>query len=449
MTDKLESSALAVVVLAAGKGTRMHSRAAKVMQPVAGRAMVLHVLETAAALAPARRVVVIGAAMEELAAAVAPWPTVVQEPQLGTGHAVRQAAAALDGFAGDVLVLYGDTPLVEAETLARLLAARGDAALAVLGFRPAEPGGYGRLVVAADGTLERIVEARDADPDTLAIRLCNSGVMAVEAAVMAALLPRLDNANAKGEYHLTDLVALGAQAGRRSVVVEAAAESLQGINTRAELAAAEATMQRRLRAKAMDEGATLIDPDSVFLSWDTALGRDVAVGPNVVFGPGVSIGEGAEILPFSHLEGVGIAAGARIGPFARLRPGTVVGEGARIGNFVEVKAADIAAGAKVNHLSYIGDASVGAAANIGAGTITCNYDGFAKHRTVIGAGAFIGSNAALVAPVSIGDGAMVGAGSTITGDVEAEALAVARGEQKTVAGGAERFRRRRARRAED
>jgi bifunctional UDP-N-acetylglucosamine pyrophosphorylase / glucosamine-1-phosphate N-acetyltransferase len=444
MTDKT-SPALAVVVLAAGKGTRMRSTLPKVLHPLAGLPLVGHVLATAEALAPERRLVVVGAGADAVAEAVAPWPSVVQEPQAGTGHALMQAGDALSGFTGDVLVLYGDTPLLEAETLSALLEARrkAGAAAAVLGFRPADPGLYGRLVCDADGTLERIVEAREADAETLALTLCNSGVMAIDGAALPGLLARLDNANAKGEYYLTDIVAIAAADGRASVMVEASEESLLGINSRADLAVAEAEIQTRLRARALAGGATLVDPASTFFSHDTVLAQDVSVGPNVVFGPGVRIGEGTEILPFCHLEGVEVAAGARIGPFARLRPGTRLGEGARIGNFVETKAAEIAAGAKVNHLSYVGDASVGAGANIGAGTITCNYDGFAKHRTEIGAGAFIGSNTALVAPVSIGDGAMVGAGSTVTKDVEPDALAVARGAQRDIPDGAGRFRRQR------
>ncbi|MDP6952047.1 MAG: bifunctional UDP-N-acetylglucosamine diphosphorylase/glucosamine-1-phosphate N-acetyltransferase GlmU, partial [Alphaproteobacteria bacterium] len=426
-------------------GTRMRSALPKVLHPLAGLPLVGHVLAIAEALAPERRVVVVGAGGEAVAEAVAPWPSVVQEPQAGTGHALMQASDVLDGFTGDVLVLYGDTPLLEVETLSTLLEARrkAAAACAVLGFRAADPGLYGRLVCDDDGTLERIVEAREADAETLAIDLCNSGVMAIDGEALPGLLSRLDNANSKGEYYLTDIVAIAAADGRSSVMAEAPEDSLLGIDSRADLAVAEAEIQTRLRARAMAAGVTLTDPASVFFSHDTALAEDVTIGPNVVFGPGVRVGAGTEILPFCHLEGVEVTARARIGPFARLRPGTRLGEGARIGNFVETKAAEIAAGAKVNHLSYIGDASVGAASNIGAGTITCNYDGYAKYRTEIGAGAFIGSNTALVAPVSIGDGAMVGAGSTVTKDVEGDALAVARGQQRNVPDGAGRFRRQR------
>jgi bifunctional UDP-N-acetylglucosamine pyrophosphorylase/glucosamine-1-phosphate N-acetyltransferase len=445
--SKADIGEIAVVVLAAGKGTRMRSALPKVMHPLAGRPMLCQVVETAAQLAPKRAVVVVGADMDGIAELVAPWPTVVQEPQMGTGHAVLQARAALDGFTGDVLVLCGDTPLIRVETLRALIAARrgpGRPAVAVLGFRPADPGPYGRLEMAADGTLARIVEAADADAKALANGLCNSGVTAADAALLFDLLDRLGTDNAKGEVYLTDVVAAARAAGRTAVVLEADADELRGVNTRAELAAAEAVIQERLRRRAMDAGASLTDPASVWLSHDTRLGRDVRVGPNVVFGPGVTVGDEVEILPFCHLEGAAVARGARIGPFARLRPGTEVGEGARVGNFVEVKAARIEAGAKVSHLSYVGDARVGAGANVGAGTITCNYDGVTKSRTEIGAGAFIGSNTALVAPVTIGDGAVIGAGSTITGDVEADALAVARGEQRSVPGGARRYRARRA-----
>jgi len=445
-SDRSGEAALAVVVLAAGQGTRMQSALPKVMHPLAGRPMICQVLETAAALSAERTVVVVGPDMSALADLVAPNPSAVQAERRGTGHAVLQARDALAGFSGDVLVLYGDTPLLTVDTLTGVLAARrgeGDPGVVVLGFRPDDPGAYGRLIVSEDGSLERIVEARDADSETLALDLCNSGVMAVDGAILFDLLDQLGNDNAKGEYYLTDLVGLARNAGRTAAVVEAPASELVGVNSRADLAAAEAAMQARLRDAAMAAGATLTDPATVWFSHDTRLGRDVTVGPNVVFGPGVTVGNDVTVLPFSHLEGVTVAPGARVGPYARLRPGTVVGEGARIGNFVEVKAAVIDAGAKINHLSYIGDAHVGAGANVGAGTITCNYDGFTKSLTDIGAGAFIGSNSALVAPVKVGDGAFVGAGSTITRDVEADAIAVTRAEQKAVPEGAKRYRARR------
>ncbi len=444
--DRPGGAALAVVVLAAGQGTRMRSALPKVMHPLAGRPMILQVLQTANALSPDRTIVVVGPNMPSLADLVTPHPTPVQTEQLGTGHAVLQARDALGNHSGDVLILFGDTPLLTVDTLTAVLAARhgpADPAVVVLGFRPDDPGAYGRLVLAEDGSLVKIVEARDADPETLDIDLCNSGVMAVDGTVLFELLDQLGNANAKGEYYLTDLVALARAAGRNTAVVEAPADELLGVNSRADLAIAEAVMQDRLRAAALSGGATLVDPKTVWFSHDTRIGQDTIVSPNVVFGSGVTIGDGVDVLPFSHLEGVTVADGARIGPYARLRPGTNVGAGARIGNFVEIKAAEIEAGAKVNHLSYVGDAHVGAGANVGAGTITCNYDGFTKSLTEIGAGAFIGSNSALVAPVKVGDGAIVGAGSTITRDVEADAMAVTRADQKSVASGAKRFRERR------
>ncbi|MCG8508649.1 MAG: bifunctional UDP-N-acetylglucosamine diphosphorylase/glucosamine-1-phosphate N-acetyltransferase GlmU, partial [Rhodospirillales bacterium] len=343
--------------------------------------------------------------------------------------------------------VFGDTPLVSPATLEAMLAARNadpSPGVVVLGFRPPEPGDYGRLIAAEDGTLEAIVEAKEATPDQKRIGLCNSGVMAVDGRGLFGWLDRIGNDNAKGEYYLTDLVALVRSDGRICSVVEAPVEELIGINTRADLALAEAIVQTDLRARAMAGGATLIDPASVFFSWDTKLGRDVTIGPNVVFGPGVSVGDGSEIHAFSHIEGAVVGKDARVGPFARLRLGTDIADTARIGNFVEIKNADVETGAKVNHLTYVGDARIGPAANIGAGTITCNYDGYFKDRTEIGAGAFIGSNTALVAPVKVGDGATVGAGSVITKNVEADALAVTRGELRHVDGWAKAFRKRRS-----
>jgi bifunctional UDP-N-acetylglucosamine pyrophosphorylase/glucosamine-1-phosphate N-acetyltransferase len=410
----------------------MKSRRPKVMHPLAGRPMIGHLLATVDAMAPDEVVVVIGEDMDEVADAVHPHKTAVQHERLGTAHAVRAAMGALDGFDGDVVVLYGDTPLITRETVTAMLGARrgeGDPAVVVLGFRPDDPGAYGRLIAGADGALERIVEAKDANDDELAVDLCNSGVMAFDGKVLAGLLARIGNDNAKGEYYLTDAVELARADGRACRVIEGDAEELLGINSRGELAVAEALVQSDLRAAALEGGATLIDPSTVYFSFDTALGTDVTVGPNVVFGPGVSVGDGADIKAFCHIEGATIGAGVSVGPFARLRPEAVVADGARIGNFVEIKKATVEPGAKVNHLSYIGDARVGANANIGAGTITCNYDGFFKSFTDIGAGAFIGSNTALVAPVKIGDGAVVGAGSTITHDVAADALSLTRAQQ--------------------
>lgn len=433
----------AAVVLAAGKSTRMKTDLPKVMHRLAGRMMIEHVLANLSPLNCEPIVVVIGTAMDKLAAAVAPNPTAIQTQQLGTGHAVLAARPVLEEFAGDVLVVFGDCPFISPETIGRMLARRraaDDPAVVVLGMRPADPAEYGRLIVDAGGMLQAIIEHRDATPAQRAITLCNSGVMAIDGRRMFGLLERVSNANAKGEYYLTDIVGIARDEGANCAVVEAPATELIGINSRAELAAAEAILQERLRSQAMAGGATLTDPKSVFLAVDTKLGRDVLVGPHVVFGPGVVVEDGAEIKPFCHIEGARIAKAATVGPFARLRPGTVVGEGARIGNFVEAKNATLGSRAKANHLTYLGDAAVGAGANIGAGTITANYDGFNKHRTEIGADASIGSNSVLVAPVMVGRGAMVGAGSVITQSVSPDALALARGRQIEKSGWAKAFR---------
>ena len=437
----------AAIVLAAGLGTRMASEKPKVLHSIAGRPMICHVIETLGQFAPDRIAVVVGKDMDSVAAMVSPHPCCLQEPRLGTGHAVLAAKSAMQDFDGDVLIVYGDTPLVSQATFAAMLEARRATAgtgAVVLGFRPVEPGDYGRLVVGDDGSLEAIVEAKEASPSQLAIPLCNSGVMAVDGARLFGWLARIGNDNAKGEYYLTDLIELARADGQRCAFVEAPEDELLGINSRADLAVAEAVVQTELRARAMAAGVTMIDPASVFLCWDTQLGREVEIGPNVVFGPGVSVGEGAEIMAFSHLEGATVGANARIGPFARLRPGADIAETARIGNFVEIKNATVQLGAKVNHLTYIGDARIGPRANIGAGTITCNYDGYFKDHTDIGEGAFIGSNTALVAPVKIGDGAITGAGSVITKDVAADSLALTRGPLKVIAGWASRFRKKRA-----
>ena len=433
---------LAVVVLAAGMGTRMKSDLPKVMHPLAGRPMIRHLLETVARLDPARQVVVVGPGMEALEAAVAPHQTVVQHERRGTGHAVLQARRALEGFEGTILVLYGDTPLISEATLLRLLAERegpDNPAVVVLGFRPADPAQYGRLVVGGEG-LKAIVEWKEATPEQREITLCNSGVLALDGRRAWGLLERVSDDNVKGEFYLTDVVSLARGDGASCSFVLGDEEELLGINSRTELASAEALVQAGLRTAAMEGGATLLAPETVWFAWDTRIGRDVVVWPHVVFGPGVTIGDGVTIKGFCHLEGCAVAEGADLGPYARLRPGAEVGGGAHIGNFVEVKKAVVEAGAKVNHLTYIGDARVGAGANIGAGTITCNYDGFNKSFTDIGEGAFIGSNSSLVAPVKVGAGAVVGAGSVITKDVGANALAVARGAQMELAGWAERFR---------
>ncbi|MGB8274412.1 MAG: bifunctional UDP-N-acetylglucosamine diphosphorylase/glucosamine-1-phosphate N-acetyltransferase GlmU [Alphaproteobacteria bacterium] len=432
----------AALILAAGKGTRMKSDRPKVLHPLAGRPMIGHVLDTVAALSPSHALVVVGPGMEEVARSVTPMPCVVQPRQLGTADAVKTGLASLGAFAGDVLILYADTPLLTAETLERMLAERAGPqapAIVVLGFRPGG-GEYGRLITGPGGVLEAIVEHRDATPEQRAIPLCNSGVMVVDGAKLPELLAKVGNKNAKGEYYLTDIVGIARGAGLRCAYIEAGAEELLGINSRAELAQAESALQARLRRLAMEDGATLTDPASVFFSFDTKLGRDVTVGPNVMFGPGVTVEDGAEIRAFSHLDHAHVGRRAVIGPFARLRPGAEIGTDAHVGNFVEIKNSTLGQSAKANHLSYIGDAHIGPRANIGAGTITCNYDGYEKATTEIGAGAFIGSNTALVAPIRVGEGAIVGAGSVITRDVEPNALAVARAEQTNRPGWAAEFR---------
>jgi bifunctional UDP-N-acetylglucosamine pyrophosphorylase/glucosamine-1-phosphate N-acetyltransferase len=438
---------VAAIILAAGKGTRMKSDLHKVLHPIAGRPMLLHLLAAVEALGPARTVVVTGAGREQVEAAVAPRgaTTALQAEQLGTGHAVAQAQGALAGFEGDVLILYGDVPLVTTATMRRMLDALHDPAApatVVLGFRPADPAAYGRIVADAEGRIARMVEWKDASEDERRVTLCNSGLMACRSADLFRLLAQVTDDNAAGEYYLPDIVMLAAREGRASTVIETGEEEVAGVNSRAELAAVDARWQAARRARAMAEGATLLAPETVWFAFDTVVGRDVTVGQNVVFGPGVSIADGAVIHAFSHLEGARVAAGAEVGPYARLRPGAVLGEGSKVGNFVEVKKATLGAGAKASHLTYLGDAEVGAGANIGAGTITCNYDGFLKYRTSIGEGAFIGSNSALVAPVTIGAGAIVGAGSVVTRDVDADALALVRPAQEAKPGWAARFRER-------
>jgi bifunctional UDP-N-acetylglucosamine pyrophosphorylase/glucosamine-1-phosphate N-acetyltransferase len=373
-----------------------------------------------------------------------------QAQQLGTGHAVQQAADALAGYDGRVLILYGDTPFVETETLRRMLDrldGDGGPGVVVLASCPADPLKYGRIILGEGDRIAKMVEYKDATEEERAVRLCNSGMMAIRASDLFRWLAEVGNDNAAGEYYLPDVVNIAAAEGREAVVIEGDPYETAGVNSRAELAHLELEWQRRRREQALDEGATLIDPESVWFAYDTKLGRDVTVEPHVVFGPGVKVADGATIKAFSHIDGAVIGIKANIGPFARIRPGTVLGDKAKVGNFVELKKAQVGEGAKVNHLSYVGDASIGARANIGAGTITCNYDGFGKYRTEIGAGAFIGSNTALVAPVRVGDGAIVGAGSVITRDVEPDSLAVERTEQKGIAGWAKRFRERMTRKA--
>ncbi len=419
----------------------MKSPLPKVLHPVAGRTMLGHVLATARALGPARLVVVTRPDADEIAAAAAPAETAVQHEQRGTGHAVLAAAGALQGFTGDALILYADTPLITAATLRRVLDARSEgASVVVLGFTPDDPGPYGRLVLDDDGALVRNVEAKDATPEEAAIRLCNSGVMAADAQTLFRLLPQVGSNNAKNEIYLTDVIALAVGEGLKAAAVAGDAAEVLGVNSQAELAEAEAAFQTRARRTHMDAGVTLSDPSTVYFAADTQIGPGTTIGQNVVFGPGVRIAAGVTVKPFCHLEGVTIETGAIIGPFARLRPGSEIGPNAHIGNFVETKAAKIGPGAKANHLTYLGDATVGAGANIGAGTITCNYDGFFKYQTVIGEGAFIGSNASLVAPVTIGANANTAAGSVITRDVPADALAIERSPQAEKPGWAARFR---------
>jgi bifunctional UDP-N-acetylglucosamine pyrophosphorylase/glucosamine-1-phosphate N-acetyltransferase len=435
---------IAIIVLAAGKGTRMKSALPKVMHRAAGRSLLSHVLHAAMGISPSRAVVVVGPGMAEVAAeAQSVFPqarAAVQSDRLGTGHAVSMAKPALEGFTGIVLILYGDVPLITAESLARLTGLAGASGMAVLGFEAENPHGYGRLLRNPRGEVVAIREELDATPEQRAITLCNSGIIAASTDLLWPLLAKVGNANAKGEYYLTDLIELAAEAGSPAALALCPEAEVAGVNDRIQLSWIEARLQEAYRRRHMLNGATLTAPDTVFFSADTEIGQDVTIGPNVVFGPGVRVADGAEIHAFCHLEGAEVGQGARIGPFARLRPGASIGASAHIGNFVEVKKASIGEGAKANHLAYIGDARVGARSNIGAGTITCNYDGYEKHATEIGADVFIGSNTALVAPVTVGDGANVAAGSVITRNVPADALAITRPELDIRTGWAARYR---------
>ncbi len=423
----------ACVILAAGKGTRMKSALPKVMHKLAGFSLISHVIDAISPLSPEKTVVVIAEHMDSVKKNVADIDGqakfVIQTEQLGTGHAVRSTKAELGGYTGKVLILCGDTPLIKTETLEKLLEASQSAEIVVLGMRLANPYGYGRLLVDAGGQLEEIIEERDATPEQKSINLCNSGIIAVSGKYLFSLLDKLTNNNNAGEYYLTDIIALADDAGLHCHVVEADESELSGINTRTQLAKAEEVMQWRLREKAMAEGVTMIDPASVFLRADTKIAPDVIIHPQVIFGDNVVVEPDVEIRSFSHIEGAQIKSGAIIGPFARLRTGSIIGKNAHIGNFVELKNTRLGDGAKANHLSYVGDSEVGEKANIGAGTITCNYDGANKHKTIIGTGAFIGSNSSLVAPVSIGAGAVIGAGSVITQDVPDNSLALERSQQ--------------------
>lgn len=421
-----------LIILAAGKGTRMNSELPKVLHPIAGDAMLIHAMASGATLAPEHTVVVAGHGAQAVTKAAQEFEeaatVVVQTEQLGTAHAVDQAKDALAGFEGTAIVLYGDTPFVSPETLEDMMSASEDADVVVLGFEAADPGRYGRLIM--DGlSLERIVEFKDASEAELKVTLCNSGVIACKSELLFELIAAVGNDNASGEYYLTDIISLARARGLNATAVTCPEAETLGINSRAQLAEAEAAFQSRARALLMENGVTMQGPETVFLARDTFIGRDTLVEPHVVFGPGVTVESGAHIRAFSHLEGCHVSRGATVGPYARLRPGTELQENTRVGNFVEIKNATVAEGAKVNHLSYVGDAFVGAKANIGAGTITCNYDGVMKHHTHIGANTFIGSNTMLVAPVHIGEGAMTGSGSVITSDVEPDALALARAPQ--------------------
>lgn len=437
------SKKIACIILAAGKGTRMKSALPKPLHPVAGAPMVQHVIAAAEGLNPDRIVVVIGANMPEMAAAVQPHQTAVQQTANGTGGAALAARDALKDFDGDVLIVFGDSPLITTASLQRMIDIRRQmpaVGLTFSGMRPADPARYGRMVMDDDGTLKKIVEYKDATSDEKAITLCNGGIVVADGAKLFDWLSQIGNDNAQGEYYLTDLPPIARKDNRQTLVVEIDTAELAGANTRVELAQLEHAMQQRLREKHMLNGATLIDPASVFFCADTLIGQDVLIEPNVFFGPAARVGDNVTIHAYSHIEGTEISNGAHIGPFARLRPGSHIGEGAKIGNFVETKNTRLGKGAKANHLTYLGDADIGDKTNIGAGVITCNYDGFLKYKTTVGSEAFIGSNTALVAPVTIGTGAIIGAGSTITKDVAQNALGITRAPQINKDGWAPEFR---------
>ncbi|MGP3723235.1 bifunctional UDP-N-acetylglucosamine diphosphorylase/glucosamine-1-phosphate N-acetyltransferase GlmU [Cereibacter sphaeroides] len=438
----MDRATVSLIVLAAGQGTRMNSDLPKVLHPLGAAPMLHHALRAGQSLEPERVVVVAGHGAEAVAKAARAFDesieVVVQAEQLGTAHAVAQAAPLLADAPGEAVVLYGDTPFIRPETLERMLDLRSRHAVVVLGFEATDPGRYGRLVTRGE-ELDRIVEWKDATDEERAISLCNSGVICAEAGLLFALVSEVGNANAAGEYYLTDVVALARARGLSAGVAICAEAETLGVNTRAQLAEAEAEFQKRARAAALEDGVTLTAPDTVFFALDTFLGRDAIVGPNVVFGPGVTVESGAEIRAFCHLEGCHISRGATVGPFARLRPGAELAEDVHVGNFVEIKNAVLDEGVKVGHLTYLGDAHVGEHTNIGAGTVTCNYDGVMKHRTEIGAHAFIGSDTMLVAPVTVGARAMTASGSVITENVPAEALALGRARQVTKPGMATRL----------
>ncbi len=430
---------VATVILAAGQGSRMKSDLPKVLHPVASAPLLHHAMRSGAAMEPERTVVVAGYGFDAVVAAAADFDpdaqVVLQPEQKGTGHAASMAASALAGFSGDIFVLYGDTPFISEHTLTQMLAVRRDGhAIVNLGFEAADPSGYGRLVLAADGSLDAIVEHKDTNDAQRKLTLCNSGVYCVDGTVLFDLLAQVNDDNSQGEFYITDIVKVAKNQGLRTGIVRCFEAETRGINSRIELAQAEEIFQSKARGDAMENGATLIDPKTVWFAFDTHLGRDVLIEQNVVFGPGVTVESGAHIRAFSHLEGCHVSQNCVVGPYARLRPGAELADGSKVGNFVEIKNAQIGEGAKVNHLSYVGDADIGDAANIGAGTITCNYDGVFKHRTVIGKRAFIGSNTALVAPVRVGDDALTGSGSVITSDVPDGALAISRARQENKPG---------------
>jgi len=439
-----KQSPLSIIILSAGKGTRMKSALPKVMHPLAGRPMIGWLLETAESLRPDQIIVVTGPDMPDLEQAVQPHTTVIQKDRKGTGDAVKTALGALENNNGDVLILLGDMPLISTDTLEALIDSRQSddkTGLSVLGVEFDEPPPFGRLVLNDDGTLARIVEDKDCTPEEKEITLCNTGAFCVDGQHIADWVNTIGNDNGQGEYYITDLPEIAAQGGYATyVTITRDEEEVYGVNSRADLALLEQIVQDALRFSAMDGGVSLIDPDTVYFAWDTAIGQDVTIEPNVVFGPGVEIGNNVTIHAFSHIEGAKIYEGAKIGPYARLRPGTVMAEDSKIGNFVEVKNSIIGQGSKVNHLTYIGDTNIGAGANVGAGTITCNYDGFDKHKTVIGDGVFVGSNSTLVAPVALADNAFIAAGSVITEDVPAGALGIARARGETITDWAAKYR---------
>lgn len=433
---------IAAIILAAGKGTRMKSDLHKVLHPIAGKPMLFHLLDSFGELALARTVVIAGDRHEQLGEALTGRnvSVVLQEPQLGTAHAALQAEAALADYSGLVMVCFGDTPMVRAATVQRMVdAVAAGSKVAVLGFRPSDTLSYGRIITASDGSVLKMIEHKDASDEERACTLCNSGVLIAQSDDLWRLLKSVGNDNAQGEYYLPDVATNAIAEGARVMAVETDAGEVMGINSRAELAAAEAQWQQLKRDEAMANGVSLKAPETVFFSFDTELGRDVTVEPNVVFGPGVKVADHARIRAFSHLEGATVGEGCEVGPYARLRPGSVMEHGSKVGNFVEMKKTTLGQGAKANHLTYLGDAEVGAGANIGAGTITCNYDGYFKYKTVIGERAFIGSNSALIAPVSIGADAIVAAGSAVSRDVSAGDLRMVRGEQIVKPGWADRF----------